>query len=68
MGRGSKPALLGAEFAPFCALMGKRGEKPGENRRKRDGKWREMALFRGPKRQIIVRLCNLKTSGSMVYE
>ncbi len=30
--------------------------------------WRKMALFRRPKRQIIVRLCNLKTSESMVYE
>ena len=31
-------------------------------------KWPEMAVFRGPNGQIIVRLYDLKTSGSMVYE
>jgi hypothetical protein len=68
MGRGSKPALLGAAFAPIRALMEKLAKKPAKNRQKSDEKWRQMALFRVPERQIIVRLCNLKTSGSMVYE
>ena len=45
IGRGSKPALFGAEFAPICALMGKRAEKPGENRQKSDGKWRKNGAF-----------------------
>jgi hypothetical protein len=44
IGRGSKPALFGAEFAPIGALMGKRAEKPGENRQKSEGKWRKMDL------------------------
>ena len=52
IGRGSKPALFGAEFAPFCALMGKRAEKPGENRQKREGKWPKMAVFRGAQTAI----------------
>ena len=48
-GRGSKPALFGADFAPFRALMKKLAKKPAENRQKSEGKWRQMALFRGSK-------------------
>jgi len=48
-GRGSRAALFGVEFAPNCTLIGTLWEKPGENRQKRGGKWRQMALFRGSK-------------------
>ena len=48
-GKTVKPALFGAAFAPVCTLMRKRAEKPGENRQNREGKWRQMALFRGSK-------------------
>jgi len=47
IGRGSKPVPFGSGCAPSCALMGELAEKAGENRQKRDGKWRQMAVFRG---------------------
>ena len=55
LGRGSKPApFRGGIRAIFLASMEKRAEKPGENRQKSEGKWRKMALFRGPKHHWLV--------------
>ena len=42
IGRGSKPALLGPEFAPSARLWARPPKKPGEHRKKSAGKWRKI--------------------------
>ncbi len=49
-----KTSVFRGRMRAICALMEKLGEKPGQNREKRDAKWRQMALFRGYRRHFAV--------------
>ena len=47
---GTDSSSFAVTSAPIRALTAKLAEKPRENRQEWDGKWRQLALFRGSKR------------------